>query len=129
MLFRSPISFIENTNLNIVGQKRERADPLYQLPSKKTRRDREEGRRSSVVERQLKIEVWRQDSCLGVLDVGPFRRHQRCVFGRAPNADIRLEHASISRQHAKLEVNEAGNVILTDLGSGMQIKCRQSLSD
>jgi len=40
------------------------------------------------------------------------------VIGRAPGCDIVLEHLSISRQHAELTTDLAGNLFLTDLGAG-----------
>lgn len=111
-----PVRFVESA-VCPPGIKRERADPLYHLPSKKSKTEGDE-KTSIVLEKRMKMEVWRQEVCLGVLKIGPMRRHQRVVFGRAPNADIRLEHASISRQHAKFEINETGHVLLTDLESG-----------
>ena len=112
-----PITFTEMEGREKGGSKRERTDPLFLLPSKKPKMEEtKEG--SSHGESGLEMEVWRQDTCLGVLAIGPLRRHQRCVFGRAPNADVRLEHASISRQHAKIEVDETGHILITDLASG-----------
>ena len=40
------------------------------------------------------------------------------VIGRAPACDVVLEHLSISRQHAELTTDLAGNLFLTDLGAG-----------
>ena len=40
------------------------------------------------------------------------------VIGRAPTCDVVLEHLSISRQHAELTTDLAGNLFLTDLGAG-----------
>jgi hypothetical protein len=45
------------------------------------------------------------------------------VFGRAPTCEIVLEHLSISRQHATLSTDTAGNLYLTDLGSGSIHAC------
>lgn len=38
--------------------------------------------------------------------------------GRLPTCDIPLEHLSVSRAHAHLTTDGAGNLFLTDLGSG-----------
>ena len=40
------------------------------------------------------------------------------VIGRAPTCDVVLEHLSVSRQHAELTTDLAGNLFLTDLGAG-----------
>jgi hypothetical protein len=45
-------------------------------------------------------------------------RGAQVVIGRAPGCDIVLEHLSISRQHAELTTDLAGNLFLTDLGAG-----------
>lgn len=41
----------------------------------------------------------------------------RTVIGRAGHVDIQLVHETVSRQHAKLVVDEHGDVVLTDLSS------------
>ncbi len=41
----------------------------------------------------------------------------RTVIGRAGHADIQLVNSTVSRQHAKLVVDDAGHVTLTDLAS------------
>ena len=40
----------------------------------------------------------------------------RLVIGRAPDAGMRVDHPSVSREHAAIDVGEGG-VTLTDLGS------------
>ena len=55
---------------------------------------------------------------LGRLEIGLRTPHQRCVFGRLPSNEVVLEHLSISRQHAQLTLDAAGDLFLTDLGSG-----------
>ncbi len=40
---------------------------------------------------------------------------QRCLVGRHPECAV---HLSISRHHAELTVDHAGNLFLTDLGAG-----------
>ena len=45
-------------------------------------------------------------------------RCAQVVIGRAPACDVVLEHLSISRQHAELTTDLAGNLFLTDLGAG-----------
>jgi hypothetical protein len=42
---------------------------------------------------------------------------QRAVIGRAGHVDIQLVHETVSRQHARLAVDEHGEVVLTDLSS------------
>lgn len=51
------------------------------------------------------------------IDLGGMRCTQ-VVIGRAPACDVVLEHLSISRQHAELTTDLAGNLFLTDLGAG-----------
>ena len=46
------------------------------------------------------------------------RVSQECLFGRLPSSGIQLEHLSASRAHAQLSTDGAGNLFLTDLGSG-----------
>ena len=41
-----------------------------------------------------------------------------CAAGRLASCDIALEHPSISRHHAELNLDAAGSLQLTDLGSG-----------
>lgn len=80
--------------------------------------DHDPKRQKTAISRTLEIEVWKEDKRIGNLRIGPLSRHQRCVFGRAPEVDVLLEHASISRHHAKLELDNSGHVLITDLGSG-----------
>ena len=70
---------------------------------------------------------------VGTMAIPTLKRHQRCVFGRGADCDVKLEHASISRHHAELTVDASGAVFLCDLGSGhgtnangMWIKARQA---
>lgn len=66
---------------------------------------------ASVHESQLEIQ--KDGSCLGFITLIAGRL---TIFGRASSCDVVLDHASISRQHAKMEV--IGNtLILTDLRS------------
>jgi dual specificity MAP kinase phosphatase len=55
---------------------------------------------------------------LGQLKVEGLTRRNACIFGRHPQCDVHLEHASISRHHAKLMLDSAGSLIITDMGSG-----------
>ncbi len=43
---------------------------------------------------------------------------QRCLVGRHPDCAVHLEHLSVSRHHAELTLDHAGNLFLTDLGAG-----------
>jgi hypothetical protein len=47
---------------------------------------------------------------------------QECLFGRLPSCGIQLEHLSASRAHAQLSTDGAGNLFLTDLGSGEAVE-------
>lgn len=38
-----------------------------------------------------------------------------------PSCDVQLEHLSVSRQHAQLTADGAGNLFITDLGSGEEV--------
>lgn len=46
------------------------------------------------------------------------RPSQQATFGRLPSCEVPLEHLSISRAHAQLTTDGAGNLFVTDLGSG-----------
>lgn len=62
---------------------------------------------------ESQIEIQKDGSCLGFITLLAGRP---TIFGRASSCDVVLDHASISRQHAKMEV--VGNtLILTDLRS------------
>ena len=50
------------------------------------------------------------------------------VIGRAPACDVVLEHLSISRQHAELTTDLAGNLFLTDLGAGAPLALTLTLT-
>lgn len=89
---------------------------------KRPRRDPEEepleGKRSAQVrDAALAVDIVKDGKVVGALEMPVLSRHQRCVFGRAPNCDVKLEHASISRQHAQLTVDAGGSVFLADMGS------------
>lgn len=43
------------------------------------------------------------------------------MFGRLASCDVLLEHLSISRQHAQMTTDGAGNLFITDLGSGAAV--------
>ncbi|EFN52440.1 hypothetical protein CHLNCDRAFT_138968 [Chlorella variabilis] len=63
------------------------------------------------------LEVVREGKSLGHLVVELWRVSQECVFGRMPSCDVQLEHLSISRAHAQLTTDGAGNLFVTDMGS------------
>ncbi|GMH33326.1 hypothetical protein BSKO_01160 [Bryopsis sp. KO-2023] len=64
------------------------------------------------------LEVSKGGKLVGNLEIGALGKHQRCIFGRAPGCDVKLEHLSISRQHAQLEASGNGVLSIMDLGSG-----------
>ena len=57
---------------------------------------------------------------MGGIELGLQNIAEKATFGRAPTCDVLLEHLSASRQHAVLSTDTAGNLYLTDLGSGKQ---------
>lgn len=64
----------------------------------------------------------KQTACLIVLSGATsagrlFKVAGEMTIGRAEDAEIRLDEAGISRRHAQVRVNEAGEVELLDLGS------------
>eukprot|EP00850_Spirogloea_muscicola_P001620 SM000006S19385 [mRNA] locus=s6:470661:473365:- [translate_table: standard] len=69
---------------------------------------------SSSSDADLHLDVLKEGKCIEAL---PLRGKSTFVFGRLPTCDIILRHASISRQHAKLEVRKSHDVRLVDLGS------------
>lgn len=66
------------------------------------------------------LEVLRDGKeALGKLFVEGLTKRNACVFGRHPHlCDVVMEHASISRQHARLTLDSAGFLLITDLHSG-----------
>lgn len=48
------------------------------------------------------------------------RAGQEALFGRLPSCEVPLDHLSVSRAHAQLSTDGAGNLFLTDMGSGEQ---------
>jgi hypothetical protein len=80
--------------------------------------DSQSGQKSSL-QVLLKVQVSKQGQPVDVLTIPSLRPYQRCIFGRGPDADVKLEHASLSRAHAQLSVDRDGAVTLLDLGSGM----------
>lgn len=76
------------------------------------------GHRSSL-RATLEVEISKDGRAAGTLTIPELRPYQRCVFGRGPDADVKLQHASLSRAHAELAVDRDGVVTLCDLGSGV----------
>lgn len=66
-----------------------------------------------------KAELLSVMKAIGRLEINMKSSLQRCVFGRLPSNEVVLEHLSISRQHAQLTLDAAGDLFITDLGSGM----------
>lgn len=64
------------------------------------------------------LEVQREGKVLGEYQFGKMAPSQTVLFGRLPTCDVHLEHLSISRQHAQLQLQRGGSVTLTDMGSG-----------
>ncbi|EIE24571.1 phosphatases II [Coccomyxa subellipsoidea C-169] len=62
--------------------------------------------------------VSKEGKVVGSMELGLQSIADKVVFGRAPTCDVVLEHLSISRQHATLSTDTAGNLFITDLGSG-----------
>lgn len=67
---------------------------------------------------QLQVAIDKDGKTVGTLEMPALKPHQRCTFGRAAEATVRLQHQSISRIHAELAVRPDGTVYLTDLASG-----------
>ena len=65
----------------------------------------------------LEVDIQKDGTSVSTLELPKLKPHQRCVFGRGDTADVKLEHASLSRHHAQLAVSLDGRVTLTDLGS------------
>ncbi len=55
---------------------------------------------------------------MGGIELGLQSIAEKAIFGRAPTCDVPVEHLSISRQHAVLSTDTAGNLYLMDMGSG-----------
>ncbi|BDA42767.1 probable dual specificity protein phosphatase 6 at N-terminal half [Coccomyxa sp. Obi] len=64
------------------------------------------------------LQVSKEGKVVGAMELGLSSIADKVVFGRAPTCDVVLEHLSISRQHAALSTDTAGNLFITDLGSG-----------
>ncbi|KAL4421080.1 hypothetical protein ABPG77_001375 [Micractinium sp. CCAP 211/92] len=63
------------------------------------------------------LEVVRDGKPLGHLVLEMQRPSQQATVGRLPSCEVPLEHLSISRAHAQLTTDGAGNLFITDLGS------------
>ena len=72
----------------------------------------------SSLRASLEVGISKSGKSVGTLELPDLRPHQRCTFGRGPEADVKLEHASLSRLHADLALSLDGVVTLTDLASG-----------
>ncbi len=73
---------------------------------------------SGLPDPSIILSVEREGITLGEYHIGSMKPGQTVVFGRLPSCDVHLEHLSISRQHAQLQVQRDGTVTLTDLASG-----------
>eukprot|EP01018_Ginkgo_biloba_P012042 Gb_32023 [translate_table: standard] len=62
---------------------------------------------------ELQLEIQKEGRHLGFIALAV---RQAIIFGRASSCDVVLDHASISRQHAKM-VNTGNTLVLTDLRS------------
>ena len=67
----------------------------------------------------------KEGKVVGSMELGLHSIADKVVFGRAPTCDVVLEHLSISRQHATLSTDTAGNLFITDLGSGAMLNALQ----
>uniref|UniRef100_A0A061S0J9 protein-tyrosine-phosphatase n=2 Tax=Tetraselmis sp. GSL018 TaxID=582737 RepID=A0A061S0J9_9CHLO len=81
------------------------------------KRDRESEDDSVCSGEGVVLEVLKDGQCISTIEVPALRRNQRCMFGRAPTCDIKLEHLSVSRQHAQLTRDDAGMLFITDLST------------
>jgi len=86
-----------------------------------TREDREVKARtepeSSASSTAIVLDVMKDGKTLNKLEIPELKRNQRCVFGRAPACDVKLDHLSISRQHAQLTRDDSGALFITDLST------------
>lgn len=69
------------------------------------------------------IEVVKDGTKVGEVEVPCLQPGQRVCFGRAADCEVVAEHASISRQHAQISLDLSGTLLAADLGSahGTQI--------
>jgi pSer/pThr/pTyr-binding forkhead associated (FHA) protein len=51
-----------------------------------------------------------------------FRLHRRTVIGTAPGCELRVEGDKVAPQHAEICLDEAGGLLLRDLGSGYETR-------
>ena len=64
------------------------------------------------------LQVRKDGKAVGGIELGLQSIAEKAIFGRAPTCDVPVEHLSISRQHAVLSTDTAGNLYLMDMGSG-----------
>ena len=64
------------------------------------------------------LQVRKDGKAMGGIELGLQSIAEKAIFGRAPTCDVPVEHLSISRQHAVLSTDTAGNLYLMDMGSG-----------
>ena len=63
-------------------------------------------------------QVRKDGKAVGGIELGLQSIAEKAIFGRAPTCDVPVEHLSISRQHAVMSTDTAGNLYLMDMGSG-----------
>lgn len=109
-------------------RKRSRSPDRHESPDRRRVRFKEEVQSEDAGDTQtsprtlrepcIVLEVQREGAVLGEYQIGRMAPSQVVLFGRLPTCDVHLEHLSISRQHAQLQVQRDGRVVLTDMGSG-----------
>lgn len=67
----------------------------------------------------VKIDVLKDGEFVSEINLPDMKPLQVCTLGRSPQASIPLQHPSLSRIHAQLEVGLRGELQLVDRGSGV----------
>lgn len=67
------------------------------------------------------IDVMKDEERVSEIKLPDLKPLQVCTFGRSEDASVTLQHPSLSRIHAQLEVGLRGELQLVDRGSGVHL--------
>lgn len=100
------------------GKRTRAVERSHEKTSETAKKPRPGGRGVRVT---VKIEVLKDGEPVTEIDLSDMRPLQVCTFGRSAEASVPLEHPSLSRIHAQLEVGLRGELQLVDRGSGARL--------
>eukprot|EP01026_Neomeris_dumetosa_P000082 TRINITY_DN100257_c0_g1_i7.p1 TRINITY_DN100257_c0_g1~~TRINITY_DN100257_c0_g1_i7.p1 ORF type:complete len:354 (+),score=35.73 TRINITY_DN100257_c0_g1_i7:28-1062(+) len=93
------------------GRKRQRQSTHDQNSSKKKQKT------DMSTSHPFVMDVLKDGKIINQIKIQDLQPHQRFFVGRTPGSDLYLQHESISRRHAYIQRNGAGDITITDLKS------------